>query len=550
MVEDEDWRRMRESIIGLGDGSSRKSFYPELRKRLEELEEAQERLRLSEQNLRSIFDHTHDGFFIHDLEGRVLEVNATVLAMFGLTRAEACCLHIPTILAPRTPEEDVRSTHQARMEHLLAKEHLVVEVLARRPGDGSTFEAEVGLDLVQWNGQRCVVATVRDITDRKRLEGMLRQSQKLDALGQLAGGVAHDTNNMLGVIIGYVEMLFTDETLGEVARRDLEQIHKAAMRSSDLARQLLAFARQQAIQPRAVDLDEQVEGSTILLRRLIGENLHLDWEPGSSPWTTWIDPSQVDQVLANLVVNARDAIQGQGRILLRTSCTKVDETYCSGRLGARPGEYLVLTVSDDGVGMSAETLSHIFEPFFTTKAPGRGTGLGLATVYGIVGQNEGFITVYSEPGHGTTFLLHFPRYAGGPDVDEATDEGVQRGTETVLVVEDESSLLALVERILLTAGYKVLATDSPQEALRLAETHDGPIHLLLTDLVMPEMDGGELCRLATPMRPELKVLFMSGYPSDTLARQRILAEDLHFLQKPFRKQDLMRMVRRTLDGTS
>jgi CheY-like chemotaxis protein len=209
----------------------------------------------------------------------------------------------------------------------------------------------------------------------------------------------------------------------------------------------------------------------------------------------------------------------------------------------------VLRVSDDGVGMSAETLSHIFEPFFTTKAPGRGTGLGLATVYGIVGQNKGFITVYSEPGHGTTFLLHFPRHAGGPDASEAADESIQRGSETVLVVEDESSLLELAERLLLTAGYKVLATASPLEALRLARTHDGPIQLLLTDLVMPEMDGSELCRLATPLRPEIKVLFMSGYPADTLARQMILAENVHFLQKPFRKQDLLKMVRRTLDGT-
>jgi PAS domain S-box-containing protein len=548
MVEDQDWRRMRESIIGLGDGSSRKSFYPELRKRLEELEEAQERLRLSEQNLRAIFDHTHDGFFIHDLEGRVLDVNATVLAMFGLTREEACSLHIPAILAPRTPEEDVRSAQQARMERLVAQEHMVVEVLALRPRDGSTFDAEVGLDLVQWNGERCVVATVRDITDRKRLEGMLRQSQKLDALGQLAGGVAHDTNNMLGVIIGYVEMLFADETLGDVARRDLEQIHKAAVRSSELSRQLLAFARQQAIQPRAVDLDELVEGSTTLLRRLIGENLQLVWEPGSRPWTTWIDPSQVDQVLANLVVNARDAIQGQGRILLRTSRTQVDEAYCAGRLGARPGEYLVLTVSDDGSGMSAETLSHIFEPFFTTKAPGRGTGLGLATVYGIVTQNQGFITVYSEPGRGTAFRLHFPRHAGGPDAVEPTDTSTHRGSETVLVVEDEPSLLELAERLLVTAGYQVLATSSPLEALQLAQAHAGPIHLLLTDLVMPEMDGGQLCRLVTPLRPQIKVLFMSGYPADTLARHMILAEDIQFLQKPFRKQDLLRMVRRTLDG--
>jgi CheY-like chemotaxis protein len=227
-----------------------------------------------------------------------------------------------------------------------------------------------------------------------------------------------------------------------------------------------------------VDLDEIIEGTLNLLRRLIGENILLEWEPDAHPWTVWMDPSQIDQVLANLVVNARDAIQGQGRVRLQTSRTRVDETYCSGPTDAHPGDYLVLTVSDDGTGMSQEVLSHIFEPFFTTKGLGRGTGLGLATVYGILGQNQGFITVYSEMGRGTTFRLHFPRHAGPADTEEPVDEGVHRGAETILVVEDEPCLLELAERLLATAGYQVLASANPSAALEIARNHSGPIHLL------------------------------------------------------------------------
>jgi len=548
MCSEPNWRGMRESIIGLGDSSLRKSFYPELRRRLEELEDAQQRLRLSEQNLRSVFEHTNDGIIIHNLDGRVLEVNAAVLRMFRISSEDIRHLAIPDFLAPVSPHEDPYIAVQKHWRRTIELGHYSVEILARRPGDESTFDAEVGLDLCSWNGEQSVVAIVRDITERKRLEGMLRQSQKLDALGQLAGGIAHDTNNMLGVIIGYTEMLLANESLGEDVLRDLGQILKAAHRSGDLARQLLAFARKQSIQPRAIDLDQVIESSLSMLRRLITENIHLEWEPNAHPWTVWMDPSQVDQILANLAVNARDAIHEQGRIRLSTSRKQVDETYCFGRGEAHPGDYLVLSVSDDGIGMSQEILAHIFEPFFTTKGLGRGTGLGLATVYGIVGQNNGFITVYSELGHGTTFRLHFPRHLGAIETELPSEEELQRGDETILVVEDEPSLLELTERLLVGAGYRILTSNSPRKAIELAHECSHPIHLLLTDLVMPEMDGKCLLSEISACRPHIRGLFMSGYPADTLSKNATLTDSVPFLQKPFSQRDLLRFVRRTLDA--
>ena len=312
--------------------------------------------------------------------------------------------------------------------------------------------------------------------------------------------MAHDTNNMLGVIVGYTDLLEERLAGDPQGVEDLDQIRKAAMRSSDLIRQLLAFARKQVIQPRQVDLNQLVEDTQRMLRRLIGENLALVWKPATSLWATWVDPSQVDQILANLVVNARDSIEGSGTITLETADASVDETFCHAHPDASPGEYVVLSVTDSGKGMTPEVQARIFEPFFTTKETGRGTGLGLATVYGILRQNGGFITVYSVPGSGSCFRLYFPRYAHGAAEDEApaAEAPPPGGDETLLYVEDEEALLGLGKTILESAGYRVLAMSNPLAAKTLAERVTGTLDLLVTDLVMPGMNGWELWQCGPP----------------------------------------------------
>jgi len=536
----QDWNRMRERIIGLGEESSRKSFYPELQQRVAQLDQARE-------NLQTLFNAIPDAIFITTLEGQLLEVNDAMLGMFGVTRDNFHDFSSAYYAHQDSEPEVLHQKLQAHMEKLKTKGHLLLEWTARRPLDGSTFEVEGSLRLARWNDQEVVLSVVRDITERKRLEAMLHQSQKLDALGQLAGGVAHDTNNMLGVIIGYTDLL--EERLGEDAQSmaDLAQIQKASQRSSDLIRQLLAFARKQVIQPRKADLNQLVEDTQRMLRRLIGENISLVWKPATALWNTWVDPSQIDQILANLTVNARDAIDGSGSILLETQNLNVDETFCESHPDAVPGDYVALTVTDTGHGMTPETRAHIFEPFFTTKESGRGTGLGLAMVYGILRQNGGFVTVYSTPTMGTSFHLCFPRYQAGSTEEPAAEPRAPLlgGQETLLLVEDEEVLLDLGKTVLEGAGYRVIPAASPIQAqARLSEIEQA-IDLLVTDLVMPGMSGWELYQWIRLVRPGTRALFMSGYPANTLPSQEILGSA--FLQKPFSREELLRKVRAVLD---
>ena len=536
-----DWNQMRERIIGLGEESSRKSFYPELRQQLTQLEQARE-------NLRTLFNAIPDAIFITDLDGKVLEVNDAMLAMFGVTR-EDFRDYASDYYAP---PEDGAEAHAERLkahEDKLRKEgHLLLQWKARRPRDGSTFEVEGALQMARWYDQEVVIAVVRDITERKRLETMLNQSQKLEALGQLAGGMAHDTNNMLGVIIGYADLL-EERLAGDVqALEDLAQVRKAALRSSELIRQLLAFARKQVIQPRTVDLNELVEGTQKLLRRLIGERISLVWKPTAALWSTWVDPSQIDQILANLAVNARDSIEGSGTITLETMNAAVDETYCLANPDAAPGDYVVLSVSDTGQGMSPVIQARIFEPFFTTKEAGRGTGLGLAMVYGVLRQNGGFVTVYSVPGVGTSFRLYFPRRRtaeAGPE-SQADMAPLPGGRETLLLVEDEEALLDLERSVLEAAGYRVIAAANPRQAQAEVQAELQAIDLLVTDLVMPDMNGWELHRWVAGTRPGIKSLFMSGYPAGTIPSPDLPGAE--FLQKPFSRADLLRKVRKVLDA--
>lgn len=396
--------------------------------------------------------------------------------------------------------------------------------------------------------------TLSDITDRvraeaerQRLQDEIQQAQKLESIGRLAGGVAHDFNNMLGVIVANADIGMLVTPPGKALDR-FEEIKKAAVRSSELTRQLLAFARKQATSPRTLDLNQAIPDVFQMLTRLIGENITLDYEPWPGLWWVRMDPAQLDQVLANLVVNGRDAISGVGRMWIRTENAQVEPDPAVPF--QRPGPFVVLEVGDTGCGMDAERQKHIFEPFFTTKAVGKGTGLGLATVYGIVKQNGGFIEVDSAPGKGTRFRVYLPRHEGEPGEVEPVPEAVpaRRGGETVLVVEDEPMNLDVTVMLLETLGYRVLAAGTPAEALRVLEAEGGKVDLLLTDVVMPGMNGRDLAEKAWALKPGLKVLFMSGYTADIIANQGTLPEDVQLLDKPFTLEDLAARVRSTLDA--
>ncbi|HSL61839.1 MAG TPA: response regulator, partial [Desulfotignum sp.] len=398
-----------------------------------------------------------------------------------------------------------------------------------------------------------------DITERRRaeaerekLQAQLRQAQKMESVGRLAGGVAHDFNNMLGVILGHVE--FALEKIGENhdLSAGLKEIQTAAQRSADLTKQLLTFARKQIISPRPLDLNDTVESMLNMLRRLIGEEIDLVWKPAAHLWPVKMDPSQIDQILVNLCINARDAIAGIGKLTIETGTKTFDDEYCRRNAGFVPGEYALLAVSDNGCGMDKKTLKNLFEPFFTTKAVGQGTGLGLATIYGIVKQNSGFINVYSETGQGSTFNIYLPRLAGEDKnfSDISIAKTASGGTETILLVEDEPAILRMTRMMLEQKGYTVLSAATPSQAMEKAGKHSSAIDLLLSDVVLPEMTGRDLAGQIAGLYPGIRVLFMSGYTADVIAHQGLLDAGVSFIQKPFSVADLAEKVRGVLDTVS
>ena len=401
-----------------------------------------------------------------------------------------------------------------------------------------------------------LVAIYEDTTAKRKaeaakdeLEKQLLQSQKMESVGRLAGGVAHDFNNMLSIILGNTEMAMEGIAPDDRLHDNLSEIFSAARRSADITRQLLAFARKQTIAPKVLDLNRTIKSMLKMLQRLIGEDIDLAWLPDKKVWPVRMDPSQIDQILANLCVNARDAIADVGKITIETGNTTFDSAYCAEHTGFVPGEFVLLAISDDGCGMDQETRANLFEPFFTTKSVDKGTGLGLATVYGIVKQNDGFINVYSEPDQGTTFRIYLPRYlAGTESLEKKTSDKISLdGTETILLVEDEPSILKMTRMMLERTGYKVLAAGTPGEAIALAREYAGEIHLLMTDVVMPEMNGRDLAKNLLSLYPDLKRLFMSGYTANVIAHHGVLDEGVHFIQKPFSQQDLTIKVREALD---
>ena len=385
--------------------------------------------------------------------------------------------------------------------------------------------------------------------EKVRLETQLQQAQKMESIGRLAGGVAHDFNNMLGVILGHAEISL--ETLPDEhpIRNDLEEIRLAANRSADLTRQLLAFARKQAIAPKVLNLNEAISDTLKMLHRLIGENISLSWLPSEEIWNVKIDPSQIDQILANLCVNARDAINGVGKIVIETKNHSFSSEFCSNNIGFEAGDFVRISISDSGSGMDVETLSHVFEPFFTTKEIGKGTGLGLATVYGAVKQNNGFVNVNSTLGRGTTFSIYIPRYISNTDKEtpEIAAEVNRHGNETILLVEDEPAILKLTTTILQKFGYNVVTARTPKEAIQIAQAPNANFDLLITDVVMPDMNGRELSKILGLIFPNLKHLFMSGYTADIIASQGVLDENVNFIQKPFSMREITLKVREMLD---
>jgi PAS domain S-box-containing protein len=505
-------------------------------------------LQENEQRFRATFEQAAVGIAHVAPDGRWLRVNQKLCDIVGYSREELLRKKFQDITHPHDLDAD-----QEYVRKVLAGEIRTYDMEKRYiRKDGSPVWVNLTVSIVyQASGEPgYFISVLEDITKKLSLESQLRQAQKMESVGRLAGGVAHDFNNMLGVIIGRAEMALDQMDPTHPLHAPLREIRKAAGRSAGLTRQLLTFARKQTIAPRVLDLNETVEEMLKMLRRLIGENIDLAWLPRPAVWPVKVDPSQIDQILANLCVNARDAIGGVGKVTIETGNVVFDDNYCANQAEVVPGDFVLLAVSDDGCGMDKGTLDQLFEPFFTTKEIGHGTGLGLATVYGIVKQNNGFINVYSEPGKGTSFKIYLPRHAIGaePIRKESPATPPARGHETVLLVEDEPAILEMTTMMLERQGYTVLAASTPGEAIRLAKMHAGEIHLLMTDVIMPEMNGRDLANTLMSLYRQIRCLFMSGYTANVIAHKGVLEEGVHFIQKPFAMKDLFAKVREVLDS--
>ena len=513
---------------------------------------AEEKADFSERQYRALFENSMDAILLTSPDGSILEANSAACHLFGRTEAEIVARGRAGLVSLTDPGLGVL------LEERKLHGKAIGEVTFLR-ADGSSFPAEVSSALFEvGEGNIRTSMIVRDLTarrkselEREQLQNELLQAQKMESIGRLAGGVAHDFNNILTVILGHAEVILMDKAPGEPLYDEIEQIRIAARRSTDLTRRLLAFARRQTIAPRVLDLNQVIAGMLTMIGRLIGEDIELSWQPGSALWPISFDPVQIDQILTNLCVNARDAIERNGRILIETRNVTTFEPVGGVVDGPIPGAYVALTVSDNGSGMDKETLNHMFEPFFTTKEPGAGTGLGTATVYGIVKQNNGFINVESEPGQGTTFRIYIPRHTAESETDIATTgPAPERGRgETILLVEDEPDILIITRRMLERLGYHVLAASGPDEALQLSAEHEGNIPILITDVIMPHMNGKDLSVELQKSRPEMKTLFVSGYTADVIARHGVLEEGVEFIEKPYAIETLAQRTRELLDRT-
>jgi len=511
--------------------------------------EAETALRESQDRHRDILKTTLDGFWLLNSQGRLLEVNDSYCRMSGYSESELLAMSLTDIEATENPA--------GTMAHIRKIEQMGYDRFEtrHRRKDGSCFDAEISVQFKATEGGN-LVAFIRDITESKRaerergrLQEQLTQAQKMESIGRLAGGVAHDFNNLLTGISGNVALAMMDLSPDDPLYELLTEVSQAADSAAGLTRQLLAFSRKQLIEPKVLDLNEIIDRSHRMLRRLIGEDIDLVFTPGRDIGSVKIDPGQVEQILVNLAVNGRDALPDGGHLTLETANVFLDDEYCRRHGGnLTPGEYVMLAVSDDGVGMDPEVRRHLFEPFFTTKEKGKGTGLGLATVYGAVKQNEGNIEVYSEPGRGTTFKIYLPQVSAEAEkLIQPIDEHMPTGTETVVVVEDEPMVRNMAVKILKRQGYHVFAFANGIEAVQSIRQMSEPLHLLMTDVVMPGMNGKELAQTVQALRPEIKVLYASGYTENAIAHHGVLDEGIEFIGKPYAPQALAVKVRAVLD---
>jgi len=537
------------TITAIGD-SSQPTFTAFVRD-LTERKQAEVALRQSEERYRDMVENAHDIIYSHDLQGNYTSINKAGEQITGYTRDEALQLNLTQTIAPECLDKVLDM-----LKRKLAGEKgaaYEIDILAK---DGRHITVEVNTKFVIQDGVPVAVTGIaRDVTERKQMEEalrvseeQLRQSQKLEAIGQLAGGVAHDFNNLLTVIGGYSSIMLSKLPPDSTYRTGVEEIKKASDRASGLTRQLLAFSRKQILQPKVLDLNIVVTDLEKMVRRLIGEDIDLLTITSPRLGKVKADPGQIEQVLLNLIVNARDAMPKGGKLTIETRNVTLSEDYAR-RHATLPGPYVMLAVSDTGCGMDATIQPRVFEPFFTTKGSGKGTGLGLATVYGIVKQSGGNIWVYSEVGRGSTFKIFLPR------VDEVSEDGdalvsktIPQGTETVLLVEDEDQVRAILKHILQSQGYQVVSASNGEEALSISQDLQCDIKLMITDVVMPQMSGRELAERILEVRPTLPVLFMSGYTDDAIVRHGLLDEKLNFLQKPFDSASVARKVREVLDS--
>jgi two-component system, cell cycle sensor histidine kinase and response regulator CckA len=501
--------------------------------------------RQSEGRFHELLENTKDILFTLDLEGNVTFLNKSAEDVLGWSRSEARQINIKSLVAPE--HLNLCSQMMQRIVNEEPLQHFEISMLRK---DGRKVLLQVSARLICSNGRKeGVQGIARDVTERRHLENMVQQAQKLEAIGRLSGGLAHDFNNLFCVISGHAELMSERLESDHPAIRNLAQIKKAVDSASSLTRQLLAFSRKQVFHPRVLDLNAVVLETQKLMGRLIGGHIELFTSLNPQLGHVRVDPVQIEQVLLNLVLNARDAMPQCGKLAIATSNVDLEEGARSKRAIVPAGNYVVLSVTDTGCGMDEETQSRIFEPFYTTKELGKGTGLGLATVYGIVKQSGGFIWVYSEPGQGTTIKVYLPRVdnPATPLPFENSRTEARRGSETVLLVENAESLRTLAKEFLITSGYAVLDAENGKEALRIASAFAGTIHLLLTDVIMPGMGGKQLAEQLTSLRPATRVLFMSGYSNDGIVQSGILTSEAPLLEKPFTREILLRRVRQVLD---
>lgn len=525
----------------------------QLEEEVEAHRKTEEVLRRSEQTYRSLYNSIRDAIVVSSTDSTILDGNQAFVDLFGYALEEM--KGQTTLMLYASEQEYIRLGRALRDQ---GDDPGVLHLVQFKRKDGSVFPGEVNVFRLRSDAGELTgfIGLIRDVTERMRaeevrkdLEAQLYQAQKMESVGRLAGGVAHDYNNMLSVILGYAQIAFNKTEPGTSLRDNLSQIIDAAQRSAKISRQLLGFARKQAIVPKVLDLNDTITHALKLMRRLIGENIELIWRPDPDLWPVHIDPSQIDQILANFCVNARDAIAGVGTLTVQTANTVLDAAYCARHAGAVPGDYALLSVSDSGSGIDKAILEKIFEPLFTTKEPGQGTGLGLATVYGIVKQNNGFIDVRSELGEGAVFDVYLPRHSRRVEKAQVQEPAtLQRGRgECILIVEDEQAILNFTATLLAGLGYKVLAANGPAEAIRQAHEHPDGMQLLLTDMVMPEMNGRDLAVLLKNFFPNLQCLFMSGYVDTAVDDQGMLEHGRNFIQKPFSPSELAARVRQALE---